>query len=134
MSKCPQLEILEMTIKYSRLYEETFADVFGQDTNIQELKITCEANVPIEQVLPVFKRWHQLRRLSLKIRSNMEPTGLPVDQTIDFINKMTHLTHLHLDDVFDRKDTQSLRAKINEEIVPARPGFVLQLGSWPWLK
>jgi hypothetical protein len=102
--------------------------LYEPGTNIKELKITCQAKVSIEEVLPDFERWHQLRRLFLKIRSN---GGLPVDQTIDFIQKMTHLTHLHLDDLFCKQDTQSLREEVYYVIVPARPGFVLELGKWP---
>jgi hypothetical protein len=102
--------------------------LYEPGTCIQELKIICEARVPIEKVLPVFERWHQLRRLCLKIRAEKEPLApLPVHRTIDFIQKMEHLTHLHLADEFVWQDALSILGKVNEVIAPNRPGFVLDL-------
>jgi hypothetical protein len=78
-------------------------------------------------------RWRQLRRLSLKIdKESYSSARLPLDPTIDFITKMTHLTHLHLDHVFAKQDTKVLRDKVNEVIVPTRPGFVLEFRKVPW--
>jgi hypothetical protein len=81
--------------------------------------------LPLKEVLPVLKRWRQLRRLTFTGLVKIEISVPPFEVLIDFIMAMKHLSHLHIVPGYDHSNGQLeiLRDKVNELILPRRPNF-----------
>jgi hypothetical protein len=75
----------------------------------------------MKEILPVFKRWRQLRRLKVNFS---EKSALPFEVLSDFIMQMKHLSHLHITIHYgDAGQRKILRDKVKELILPRRLNF-----------
>jgi len=119
LAKCHQMEILRAQINEPVAVSD-FADVFESD-NIQDLQLVW--NGPsVKEVLPVFKRWQQLRKLSLKVQT-FQSSCLPVKELYKFVMELKHLTHLELTNDFDFNDIE----KFKDLVTAQRPHFIARL-------
>ena len=108
-------------------YLEVFANVANvQDyaalesaVNMTEVVICWKKGHTIEDILPVFKRWRHLRRLTLWSRNE---SSLPQVKVIcDFIMKMKNLTYFQLN--LNCAQPESFREEVINVILPRRPNF-----------
>jgi hypothetical protein len=92
-------------------------------TNMTEVNICWGKGHSIEDILPVLKRWRQLRRLTLQNKSSV-----PQFKVIcDFIKRMKYLTYLQLS--LDCAQPEILRDEVNQIVLPLRPNFDLNVKS-----
>jgi hypothetical protein len=94
--------------------------------NMTEVSIFWEEGHSIEDILPVLKRWRQLRRLTLR---SWNESSLPQVQVIfDFIMRMKYLTYLQLS--LDCAKPESFRDEVNQVVLLRRPNFELNIYNW----
>jgi hypothetical protein len=95
----------------------------------------------IEDVLPMFKRWRQLRRLTvcrglceIKIYgARRETSVLPFEILSDFVMGMKHLSHLRIvTDCESYDQLEILRDKVKKLILPLRPNLKCDINRWEW--
>jgi hypothetical protein len=121
LAECRQMKILRAQIN-EQVAVSDFADVFESD-NIQELQLVW--NGPsVKEVLPVFKRWQQLRKLSLKVQT-FQSSRLPVKELYKFVMELKHLTHLELTNDFDFNDIE----KFKDLVTAQRPHFICKINA-----
>jgi hypothetical protein len=84
----------------------------------------------MKDIFPIFKRWRQLRRLTLDNADSINsPNNIfpPFEVLSDFIMEMSHLSYLHIVPHSSyRSDVDQLKIlydKVNELILPRRPNF-----------
>jgi hypothetical protein len=87
--------------------------------NMTEVIICWREGHSIEEILPVLKRWRQLRRLTL--RSCNESSVPRVKVICDFIMRMKYLTYLQLS--LDCAQPETLRVEVNAVVLSRRPNF-----------
>jgi len=97
--------------------------------NITDVTLHWWGNGPsIGEVLPMLKRWRQVRRLTLgKYRNTSVP---PLEVLSDFITEMKLLSYLHIVQGYDRSncdEQEILRDEVNELILPLRPNFTFDI-------
>ncbi len=99
--------------------------------SITDITLSRMSGPSIEDILPIVKRWRQLRRLTLQKFLNMSIP--PFEVLGDFIMRMKHLSHLHIFPYSDSSNygqLESLRDKVNEMILPRRPNFKFDISLW----
>ena len=99
--------------------------------NLTDITLFWSNGPFFKEVIPVFKRWGQLRRLTLQNHQNI--SGRPLELLGDFIMAMKHLSHLHLVIRYDYSNDgplEILRDKLNEFILPQRPNFKLVISKY----
>ena len=90
--------------------------------NMKEVRISWGEGHSIEDILPVLKRWRQLRRLTL----GSNESSLPQLKVIcDFIMRMKNLEYLKIR--LDCAEPGTLRDEVNKVVLPGRPNFELDI-------
>ena len=121
LAKCRQMEILRAQINEQVSVSE-FADVF-KSANIQELQLVW--NGPsVKEVLPVFKRWQQLRKLSLKVQT-LQSSHVPIKELYKFVMELKHLNYFELTNDFDFEEIE----KFKDLVTAQRPHFVCKINA-----
>ena len=121
LAKCRQMEILRAQINEQVSVSE-FADVF-KSANIQELQLVW--NGPsVKEVLPVFKRWQQLRKLSLKVQT-LQSSHVPIKELYKFVMELKHLSYLELTNDFALYEIE----KFHDLVTAQRPHFVCKINA-----
>jgi len=121
LSQCRQMEILRAEI-HGRVTFRRFADAF-ESADIQELQLVW--NGPsIKEFLPVFQRWQQLRKLSLKVQKG-QPCTLPIKELYELVMQLKHLNHLELLNNFALGEIQFFKDLISCQ----RPYFVCKISA-----
>jgi hypothetical protein len=113
--------------------EGRLVDVLMRPAGILDLKLTCrcepdengseEMNGSIGEILPIFKNWQHLRRLTLVGDRSVDVACPPRDLVCNFIWDMTSLTHLCISDRLDRKKIISWIGGVIRWVRQNRPGF-----------
>jgi hypothetical protein len=92
--------------------------------HITDFTLFWDIRPSIEDVLPILKKWRQLRRLTLWNYENISVP--PLEVISDFIMAMEHLSYLHIAPDYDASnydELEILRDKVDELILPRRPNF-----------
>ena len=106
LAECWQMEVLRAQINEEVAVSE-FAYVF-ESGNIRELQLVW--NGPsVKEVLPVFKRWQQLRKLSLKVQT-FQSYPLPVIELYKFVMELKHLSYLEITNDFALYEIEKFHA------------------------
>ena len=95
--------------------------------NITDVTLHWWGNGPsIGEVLPMLKRWRQVRRLTLgKYRNTSVP---PLEVLSYFITEMKELSYLHISPHCRVSGQWEIaRDKVNELILPRRPNFTFDI-------
>ena len=120
--------------------EEGLADVLMEPANnIVDLKLTCcclpDGNVTmgmngsIGEILPIFKNWQHLRRLSL-VGDRSVDVACPAQILVcGFIFEMPSSTHLCISDRFDWRKMNTWRSVVDNYVQQSRPGFIFGISS-----
>jgi hypothetical protein len=119
-------------VKFGAIGEEETVDVFIQPAeNILELEIEWNIEPLIEDVLPVFKRWKHLQRLTLlsvHYNHSAHAEWPPVKMVCDFALSMKHLTYLGIEFIsFGAADVRSFEKKVNNVVKAHRPDFIFEM-------
>ena len=93
--------------------------------NMKEVRISWGEGHSIEDILPVLKRWRQLRRLTLGSNESSLPQ---ITVICDFIMRMKNLAYLKLS--LDCAELGTLRDEVNKVVLPGRPNFELHIKNW----
>jgi len=96
--------------------------------SITDITLVWSCGPSIGDVLPILKRWRQVRRLTLRKYCNRYAPSF--EALSDFITEMKHLSYLHIapeNDHFSYKELEILRDRVNEWILPRRPNFMLDI-------
>ena len=121
LSNCRQMEILRAQIN-EEVAVSDFADVF-ESANIRELQLVW--NGPsVKEVLPVFKRWQQLRKLSLKVQT-LQSSHVPIKELYKFVMELKHLSYLELNNDFAFEEIE----KFKDLVTAQRPHFVCKINA-----
>jgi hypothetical protein len=102
--------------------------------NMTDVALGWNNGPTIDDVIPILKRWRQLRRLTfpdcnetkMKTKKPVRLIERLIEVLSDFIMEMEHLSHLHIAPNYDRSNCDQLkilRDKVNEFILPRRPNF-----------
>jgi hypothetical protein len=124
---CRQLEKLKVYIEEGRLQdfaELEFADLEPSE-NTTDVQLNWSDGPSVYEVLPFFKRWQHLRRLTLS-SSFFDKRAMPPEKLCDFILGMKNLTYLNVGPTilkYNRDRPEILREKVNELVLPRRPNF-----------
>jgi hypothetical protein len=97
--------------------------------NILEIKIECELEATLEEILPVFKKWRHLRRLTLLSDFWIYPheEQPPLKMVCDFALSMKHLTYLGIDICFGAEENPIFKGKVNDVVRAHRPDFIFEM-------
>jgi hypothetical protein len=119
-------------VKFGVIGGDEDVDVFIKPAeNILELEIEWSVEPLIEKVLPVFKRWKNLRRLTLLsvyYDWSEHAEWPPLKMVRDFIMNMKHLTYLGIGLIcFGDEDEQTFVKKVNDIVKPRRPDFIFEM-------
>jgi hypothetical protein len=121
------VEVLQMNIGRLTLRE---LSKFESAENMTDITLR-RRDIYIKEVLPVLKRWRQLRRLTLVDLVKPETETIPPFEVLSgFIMGMKHLSHLHINirqSAHSNGQWKILRDKVNELILPRRPNFKLDI-------
>ena len=121
LTNCRQMEILRAQIN-EEVAVSDFADVF-ESANIRELQLVW--NGPsVKEVLPVFKRWQQLRKLSLKVQT-LQSSHVPIKELYKFVMELKHLNYFELTNDFDFEEIE----KFKDLVTAQRPHFVCKINA-----
>ncbi len=121
LAECRQMEILRAQIN-EEVAVSDFADVF-ESANIYELELTWNGS-SIKEFLPVFQRWQQLRKLSLKVQTS-QSSHLKIIELYKFVMEMKHLNYLELTSDFTSNDIEMLKDLVTAQ----RPHFVCKINA-----
>jgi hypothetical protein len=94
-------------------------DELQSTESLKDVRLNWEEGLFIGDILPIVKKWRNLRRLTLISRS--ERSVLQFKVLCDFILGMKHLTYLKI--TLNCVQPESLRDKIHEIVLPRRPNF-----------
>jgi hypothetical protein len=89
--------------------------------NMTEVSICWREGHSIEDILPVLKKWRQLRRLTLW--SGNESSVPQIKVMCDFIMRMKNLTYFKLS--LNCAQLESFRDEVSKVLLPLRPKFEL---------
>ena len=121
LAECWQMEVLRAQINEEVAVSE-FAYVF-ESANIRELQLVW--NGPsVKEVLPVFKRWQQLRKLSLKVQT-LQSSHVPIKELYKFVMELKHLNYFELTNDFDFEEIE----KFKDLVTAQRPHFVCKINA-----
>ena len=121
LAECWQMEVLQAQINEEVAVSE-FAYVF-ESANIRELQLVW--NGPsVKEVLPVFKRWQQLRKLSLKVQT-LQSSHVPIKELYKFVMELKHLNYFELTNDFDFEEIE----KFKDLVTAQRPHFVCKINA-----
>ncbi len=124
---CRQLEKLKVSIEGGRLKdfaELEFADLEPSE-NTTDVQLDWASGPSVDEVLPFFKRWQHLRRLTLS-SDFFDKRAMPPEKLCDFIMGMKNLTYLNVGPTkfkYDCNRPEILREKVNQLVLPRRPNF-----------
>jgi hypothetical protein len=112
------VEILEFFIRKAKLKDitEWVAE------NMTEVELGWDKGPSIEQVLPVLRKWRQLKKVTLRLHGRHYPSP---EVLCDFIMGIKHLKYLNLR-FGPNPELKPLLDKINEFVLPRRPDFHLE--------
>jgi hypothetical protein len=99
--------------------------------NITDITLGWNSGPSIEDVLPILKRWRQLRRLTLGKYQNIYVQ--PFEVLSDFIMALKHLSYLHIAPDYHYSkcgQLEILRDKVNGLILPLRPNFKFDISHF----
>ena len=109
---------------------EDLAGVFRPTKNILDVNLHWMYQPSTEEVLPIFKKWPNLRRLKLKVNEAKKLVNFPRTKIIrDFILDMENLSALHINDYFDYEQLKIFETKVNDLVKQRRPRFIFKVGS-----
>jgi hypothetical protein len=94
--------------------------------NMTDVTLGWGEGPTIEDVIPILKRWRQLRRLMFSDGFETERSVRPIEVLSDFIMAMKNLSYLHIAPYYDASNygqLEILRDKVNQFILPHRPNF-----------
>ena len=121
LKNCRQVEILRMDVYILDL--EDLAELEPAE-NITDITLYWEmGRASLGLILPVLKRWRQLRRLTFTGLVETEIFPPPFEVLSNFIMGMEYLSYLHIALDCDDRRLNILRNKVNELIIPRRPNF-----------
>ena len=121
LAECWQMEVLRAQINEEVAVSE-FAYVF-ESANIRELQLVW--NGPsVKEVLPVFKRWQQLSKLSLKVQT-LQSSHVPIKELYKFVMELKHLNYFELTNDFDFEEIE----KFKDLVTAQRPHFVCKINA-----
>ena len=121
LAECWQMEVLQAQINEEVAVSE-FAYVF-ESANIRELQLVW--NGPsVKEVLPVFQRWEQLNKLSLKVQT-LQSSHVPIKELYKFVMELKHLNYFELTNDFDFEEIE----KFKDLVTAQRPHFVCKINA-----
>ena len=121
LAECWQMEVLRAQINEEVAVSE-FAYVF-ESGNIRELQLVW--NGPsVKEVLPVFQRWEQLNKLSLKVQT-LQSSHVPIKELYKFVMELKHLSYLELNNDFAFEEIE----KFKDLVTAQRPHFVCKINA-----
>jgi len=94
--------------------------------SMTEFTLRWESGPSNGDVLPMLKRWRQVRRLTLKNSGNTSVP--PLEVLCEFITEMKQLSYLHIAPHYRVSGQWEIaRDKVNELILPRRPNFTFDI-------
>ena len=116
------MEILKLSVIKAQLQDFTGFNA----TNVKEVTLVWEKGPSIEELLLVLVKCRQLRKVRLFGGKELVPTFEVLSYFIMVMNHLEYL-YLYLD---SNRQLKLLREKIHESILPSRPNFKFDVGSY----
>ena len=119
---CHQVE--KLGLSFGKIQLQDFAEF--NPTNLKEIDFALEKGPSIEELLLVLVKCRQLRKVRLFGGKELVPTFEVLSYFIMVMNHLVYL-YLYLD---SNRQLKLLREKIHESILPSRPNFKFDVGSY----